>query len=201
MSHYVVTMTRTFGSGGRTICRMLSENLGIPYYDKDLIKMASEVSGISETLFNLSDEKLKSGFFKKKYYEIPVSPDSADYLSEANLFGFQAEVIRALYERENCVIVGRCADFILNQPDVIRVFTYASREASIRNVCEAYSISEKEAVKLIESIDKERAAYYKHITGHDWDCARNYDLCIDTSNLSYEKCVEIIKDYIKIKNK
>ncbi len=203
MDNYVITIARGFGSGGRTIGKMLSESLGIAYYDKDLIKLASEESGINESLFGEADEKVKNTLFKKRsiYKNAIIPPDSSDFVSNDNLFNFQAKIIKDLADKESCVIVGRCADYVLRErKNVIKVFVYADVKACIRNVMEIYSCEEREAMRLIEKIDKTRSAYYKYYVGREWDNARNYDLSLNSSDLGFEKCVEIIKDYIKIKN-
>ena len=203
MENYVITIARGFGSGGRTIGKMLSESLGIAYYDKDLIKLASEESGINESLFGEADEKVKNTLFKKRavYKDTLIPPDSSDFVSNDNLFNFQAKIIKDLADKESCVIVGRCADYVLRErKNVIKVFVYADIRACIKNVMEIYSCEEREAMRLIEKIDKTRSTYYKYYVGREWDNARNYDLCLNSSELGFEKCVEIIKDYIKIKN-
>lgn len=202
---FVITIARGYGSGGRTIGQMLSKRLGVEFYDKDLIKLASEESGINEALFGQSDEKTKSVFGKKYTGEI-IPPNKRDYTSEENLFNFQAKVIKRLAEEKSCIIVGRCADFVLRGfPNLVRVFVYADEESCIKNVAEVKGIFDrKEAQRKIASIDKERAAYYKSHTGNDWEDVRNYDLCLNSSNLdttparSFEKCVEIICNYLDV---
>lgn len=203
MENFVVTIARGFGSGGRTIGQMLSEKLGAEFYDKDLIKLASEQSGINEALFGESDEKTKSGLFAKPpvYKGGVITPDKAAFTSEENLFNYQAMVIKQLAEQKSCVIVGRCADYVLkDRANVVRVFIYADEETCVKNAAEVRGIVDrKEALKKIASTDKERAAYYKAHTGREWIDARNYDLCLNTGSLSFDKCVQIISDFIKIK--
>ncbi len=197
----IITISRGFGSGGRTIGKMLSEDLGIKYYDKDLIRLASEESGINERFFGQVDEKLKGALIRKGgiYKGNIISPDSPDFVSDQNLFNYQAKIIKQLADKEPAIIVGRCADFILRErEDVLRVFIYSDAKTAIKNVVEMYGISEKEAQKVIAKTDKERSEYYRHYTGLDWENAKNYNLSLDTSRLSYDECVEIIKGYIKI---
>lgn len=200
---YVITIARGYGSGGRTIGQMLSEKLGIEFYDKDLIRLASEESGINEALFGQTDEKTKSGVFGKTsvYKGGVITPDKKAFTSEENLFNYQAMVMKKLADERSCIIVGRCADFVLGGRDnVIRVFVYADEENCIKNVAEVKGITDrKEALKKIAVIDKERAAYYKAHTGREWIDARNYDLCLNSGDLGFEKCVDIITEYIKIK--
>ena len=191
------------GSGGRTIGKMLSEELGIKYYDKDLIRLASEESGINEAFFGRVDEKIKTSFIKRGgvYKGGVIDPSSKEFTSDRNLFNFQAKIIKQLADKEPAVIVGRCADFILkDREDVIRLFIYCDEKTAVKNVIEAYGISEKEAGKLIEKTDKDRSSYYKYYTGRDWQNAMNYNICLDTSRLDYATCVKIIRGYIDIIN-
>lgn len=197
----IITIAREMGSGGRTIGKMLSEDLGIKYYDKDLIKLASEDSGINERFFGLVDEKLKGSFLRKGgiYKGELLSPDHRDFTSDQNLFNFQAKIIKQLADKEPAVIVGRCADFILSgKRDVVKVFVYSNMETAVKNVVDMYGVSEKEAQKIIERTDKERSEYYRHYTGRDWTNAKNYNICLDTSDMDYRKCIEIIKSYLKL---
>ena len=196
MDKYIITIARGFGSGGKTIGKMLSESLGIPYYDKDLIKLASEESGINEALFGKSDEKVKGGIFgkPKKYSGELAKPNSSEFVSEENLFGYQAEIIKNLADKGSCIIIGRCADFVLkDRKDVIKVFIWADMPTCIKNANIVCGLSEREAEKQIERTDKARSAYYKAHTGKDWDDVRNYDLCLNTSRLSLKSAWRSLK--------
>jgi cytidylate kinase len=133
---YVITIARGYGSGGRTIGKMLSEELGIPYYDRDLLRLASDDSGINEELFAKADEKLKKSLLFKIARNIYkgelIPPDSDDFVSNDNLFNYQAKIIKELAETESCIIIGRCADFILKDyPNVVRLFVHAPLEDCI----------------------------------------------------------------------
>ncbi len=199
----IITIARGMGSGGRTIGKMLSEELGIKYYDKDLIRLASEESGISEAFFGRVDEKIKTSFIKRGgvYKGGVLDPSSRDFTSDRNLFNYQAKIIKQLADKEPAVIVGRCADYILrDRKDVIKLFIYCDRETAIKNVIEAYGNDEKEAARLVEKTDRDRSSYYRHYTGRDWLNASNYNICLDTSSLDYATCVKIIKGYIEIIN-
>ena len=203
MDKFVVTIARGFGSGGRTIGKMLAEKLGVKFYDKELIRIASDASGINEALFGQSDEKTKNVLFGKPgvYKGEVIAPGKTGFISEENLFNYQAMVIKKLASEESCVIVGRCADYVLrDEPHVVRVFIYADEEQCIKNAAEVKGITErKEAIKTITATDKERAAYYKAHTGREWIDARNYDLCLNSGDLGFDKCVDIITDFIKVK--
>lgn len=204
MENFIVTIARGFGSGGKTIGEMLAKKLNVEYYDKDLIRMASDASGINEQLFGQSDEKLKSSIFGKPsvYKGGVISPSESGFTSEENLFNYQAMVIKQLeQEGKSCVIVGRCADYVLKDcPRVVRVFIYADEEHCVENVAAVRGIYDrKEALKTIAATDKARAAYYKAHTGREWIDARNYDLCLNSGELGFDKCVEMISEYIKIR--
>lgn len=204
MDKYVITIARGYGSGGKTIGKMLANELGISFYDRELLRLASDESGINEQLFAKADEQLKSSLLyrvaKKVYKGELIPPDSDDFVSNDNLFNYQAKIIKELAASESCVIVGRCADYILKDcENVVKIFVHAPLGACIETVRELSSLSQKEAEKKILSIDKHRAEYYKYYTGREWDNAENYDLCLNSSELGFEKCVELVKAYLKIK--
>ena len=203
MGNTVITIARGYGSGGRTLGKLLAKELGMNCYDRELIRMASDESGINEALFGEVDERLKKSplfrIVKKTYNGEVIPPDSGEFVSDDNLFNYQAKVIKQLAEEESCVIIGRCADFILKDFDnVISLYFYAPKEDCIRRVQEISSEPVKEIEKKIARIDKYRADYYKYYTGKDWNDARNYDLCLNTTSMSYEKLVEAVKSYIDI---
>lgn len=206
MEKYVITIARHYGSGGRTIGKQLAKELGINFYDREILRMASDESGISEGLFGEADEQLKNSPLKriiKNIYEGQlIPPDSEDFSSDDNLFNYQAKVIRELADTESCVIIGRCADFVLkDHKNVISVFVHADKEFSLEKAKERIGLSDKEVEKYIAKTDKNRADYYKYHTGQEWNDARNYDLCLDSSKLGFEGCVEEIKSYMKIRFK
>ncbi len=201
---YVITIARGYGSGGRTIGKMLSEELGIPYYDRDLLRFASDDSGINEELFAKADEKLKKSLLFKIARNIYkgelIPPDSDDFVSNDNLFNYQAKIIKELAETESCIIIGRCADFILKDyPNVVRLFVHAPLEDCINTLKEMTGKPEKELEKQILAIDKHRAEYYNYYTGREWENAKHYDLCLNSSKLGFDKCVEIVKSYLDIR--
>lgn len=206
MKNAVITIARQYGSGGKTIAAMLAKDLGVNCYGREILKMASEESGINERLFGMSDEKLKhSGLMKllKRPYEGDlIPPESSGFVSDDNLFNYQAKVIKELAESESCVIVGRCADYVLRDyPNVISVFIHADREFCLEQAMERNSMSLKEMQRFIEKTDKYRGDFYKYYTGHEWSDARNYDLCLNSGKLGFQKCVEEIKAYMKVRFK
>ena len=201
MKNFVITIARGFGSGGKTIGRLLAQRLDIDYYDNDLIRLASEESGINIELFGKADERVKTNLFKKysgSYGEDVIPPDSDEFVSNDNLFNYQAKIIRSLAEKQNCIIIGRCGDYILkNHPNTIRLYVYADHATCIENVMDIYGVSPKQAAKRIEEIDKARANYYKYYTGGTWSDVSNYDLCINTTDIGFEKSVDVILSYMR----
>ena len=204
MDNFVITIARTYGSGGRTVGKMLAKDLGISYYNREILKLASDDSGINEALFAKVDEKLKNTLLFKTassvYNGEIIPPDKGGFTSDRNLFNYQAKIIKELSNKESFVVIGRAADFVLKDfKNVIRVFVHAPMETCIKNVIEVENRPEKGIEAYIKKIDKERAEYYKYYTGRDWYDAKNYDLCLNSAELSFEKCVDIIKAYIDIK--
>ena len=204
MENVVITIARQYGSGGKTIGKMLAADLGIKAYSREILKLASEDSGINETLFNQVDEKLKSttlfGIMRREYKGELIPPESEDFISNQNLFNYQAKVIKQLAEAESCVIIGRCADYVLKgNPNLVSVFVHASPEYCCRQSIERGAYTGKDVEKFIQKTDKYRGDYYHYYTGQVWNDARNYDLCLDSERLGFEGCVEAIKAYIRIR--
>ena len=204
MEKVVITIARQYGSGGRTIGEMLAEDIKVHYYDKELLKLASEESGISERLFVNADEKVKFTnllkIVKNTYKGQLIPPESEDFVSDDNLFNYQAKVIKQLAEEESCVIVGRCADFVLKDyVNVLSVFIHAPRDYCLEQAAKKVSMAPRELERYITRTDRQRAEYYKYHTGREWTDARNYDLCLDSSKLGFERCVEEIKAYLKVR--
>ena len=199
----VLTIARGYGSGGRTMAKRLSDELGLPVYDKEILRMASDESGINEELFGRIDEKVKKIFLATsgKYKGKPLSPGHSGFTSDDNLFELQAEVIRRIAETENCIFVGRCADYILKDKDyVTRIYMYASEADCLHRLKQTMADSNEVLIERKREIDKQREEYYKYYTGHGWDDARNYDLCLNTGKMSYSHLVRVVKAYIDIKN-
>ena len=204
MENIVITIARQYGSGGKTVGGMVADRLGIPCYNREILRMASDESGINEKLFAQADEKIKkSALFRisKSVYEGELlPPDSDDFVSTRNLFNYQAKIIKKLAETESCVIVGRCADYILrNYPNVMSVFVHAPHDFCMEQAMLRSSMTEREMEKFIAKTDKYRGEYYHYYTGQEWSSALHYDLCLDSGKLGFEKCVEEIKAYKKIR--
>ena len=200
MENRVITIARSYGSGGRKMGRLLAKELGYEYYDREILRIASDESGISEELFRQADEKQRIPLFRiarEVYTGEVVPPDSDDFISNENLFRYQAKIIRELAATRNCVIVGRCANFILRGRDnVLNVFVTAPVVDCVRRVMETDGLNLEEAEKKIKKIDKRRADYFKYFTGRQWQDAALYDLCLNTGHMSEQKCVDIVRAYM-----
>ena len=201
--HYVITIERQYGSGGRITGMRLAEELGIHYYDEEILKMTSETSAIGEQYFRLADEKAGNNLLyrtvtnMKPELSAPVK-DGHRLTSPENLFRFQSEVIRKLAESENCIIIGRCGNYVLQDQldDVVRIFVYADTVTRVRRVMD---VDKVDALRRMKKIDKERTEYHKYFTGRNWMDMENYDLPINASRIDYDQMIKLIKDYLKLR--
>ena len=200
MENHVITIARSYGSGGRKMGKLLAKELGFEYYDREILRIASDESGISEELFDQVDEIKKMPLFRiarDVYTGEVIPPDSDDFISNENLFRYQAKIIRELAATRNCVIVGRCANFILRgRENVLNVFVTAPVVDCVRRVMETDGLNLEEAEKKIKKVDERRADYFKYFTGREWHDAALYDLCLNTGHMSEQKCVDIVRSYM-----
>ncbi len=202
MDNYVITIARGFGSGGKEIGIRLSQKLGIPCYEKQILQMASEYSGISESLFVKSDEKLKGKKFAMALKMFPninriAEPSQRDFVSDVNLFNIQAKIIRELAKTESCIIIGKCANMILrDEPNVVSVYVEAPRKACRAAVMERLDVTKQEADQMIYQTDKYRSDYYNYYTGGGkWTDPVAYDMTLNSERLGYDECVDLICYY------
>lgn len=205
MNNYIITIARSFGSGGKEIAAILSEKLGIPYYERQILTMASQASGIDESEFVEVDEKLHGSYLVKSLTKLPTTnvlrPESRAFVSDINLYNIQAKIIEELSNTQSCIIVGKCADYILREKsNVLSVFVEAYTQDCINLIRSRVYVSEERARDMKKRTDKYRTAYYKYYTrGQNWRDSLNYDMFLNTSRISKEKCVDIIADAVKIK--
>ena len=197
MSNFVITIARQYGSGGRTIGQMLSQKLGIPFYDRNIIKMISEEAGVHEGLFGRVDEydSAKAPLFKKSsiYTGKVLTPEDKDFTSDENLFALQAQYIENLAKKESCVIIGRCSNYILRkEPHVLRVFIHAPHEFRMEKSREKIGGGEKEIERFLLKDDRRKRDFSRRFTGWEWEDARGYDMCLNTGKLTYDNCVDAI---------
>ena len=203
MDHVVITIARQYGSGGRTVGKMLAERLGISFYDKQIIHMASDESGIDVNLFGKIEagDKIKSSLFGNKssiYKGDLVLPGNKDFISDENLFNYQAKVVNDLAEKESYVIVGRCVNYVFkDRPNTLRVFIHAPWEFRVEQASQKISGSREDVEKFLLKDDKRKQDYYRKFAGGQWSDATNYDLCLNSGKLGFDKCVDAIETQLK----
>ncbi len=204
---YIITINRLYGSGGRIMGKRLSQELGIPFYDEEILKMASEESAIGEQYYRLNDEKAGSNLFFRAIGGLKTSLEEPslddDITSPENLFRFQAKMMRRVAKEESCIIMGRCADYVLGSAGIknlVRLFVYADSSTCIRRVMEVDGVDTKEALRRANRISRERRDYYKYYTGKEWEDMANYDLPINTTTLELEPAVQLVKAYLGLRN-
>ena len=191
MKHRIITIGREFGSGGRTIGREVAERLGIPCYDHELIEKLAQESGLSRDYIKNESEYASHSSWTAVAFSSVRSlgvPSNQDYL-----WAIQRKIILELGEKEDCVIVGRCADAILeDSADLLKVFIHASFEQRAKRIVEKYGETEVPTEKRLRDKDKRRALYYQFYTDREWGAMENYHLILDSGVLGIEKCVDII---------
>ena len=200
MDKFVIAITRTCGSGATSIGKILAKNLGVEIYDRNILRLASDDSGISEELFARADEDQKQSLLfrasQKVYTGGLIPPEKEDFTSNNNLFNYQAKVLRELADESNYVVIGRAADYVLrDKPGLVRVYIYASREKCIEKEMNRQKIDWKTADKFITKTDKYRRDYYRYFTGQEWENMQTYDLCINTTQMTYEQAAKAIQDF------
>jgi cytidylate kinase len=202
---FVITIARGFGSGGKEIGTKLAKRFGIPVYERQILRLASDESGLNEALFGLVDEKLTGMNLVKKLRGIQFNevaePQDKRFISEDNLFNIQAQIIRNLADTTSCVIIGKAADYILREfPNVASFYVEAPREDCVRSIIGKLGVTEKEAHSLIRRTDKYRADYYRYYTnGGKWMFPTNYDMTLNSARVGRDRCVDVIESYVKEK--
>ena len=193
----VITISREFGAGGHSIARVVSERLGIPYYDRDFAKQAAARSGYSQEDIDREGENLS----RSARLLDNILNNSAGYFSSHDaIYQAQKELILQFAAEQDCIIIGRCADYVLDGTEnLVRLFVYAEIEERINKVREKGYFPEEDILKNIKRIDRERRDYYRYYTGKSWENLENYDLMINTTKLSYDEMVECVIDYLKMR--
>lgn len=204
MNQYVITIGRQFGSGGRSIGEKLAKKLGVNFYDKELISIAAKESGMSPEVFEGVDEKATNSLL----YSLSMGmysfgsglPAMGDLPVNDKLYLLQHRIIKDIAEKENCVIVGRCADYVLrDNPKRVSLFIYADMEYRKEQSIQKHGIDAAHAEHIINKTDKNRANYYSFYSGQKWGMVENFDLCIDSSKLDEDKIVDLLVEYIKMR--
>lgn len=201
---HIITISREFGSGGREIGKILANDLGVPFYDKELLEIASKESGICRELFESNDEGYSGSLlFSLVTGTYPVTADgriNPEMPLNHRLFLAQFDTIKKIAEDGPCVIVGRCADYVLKgNPNVLNFFVMGNITEKKKRILERYDIEKNKVEDFIRKTDKRRAHYYNYYTDMKWGEAKNYDLCINSSKTGIQGAVDLMKSYIQIK--
>jgi len=202
----IITIGREFGSGGKEIGEKLANYFGIAFYDKEIISLASKQSGISEEMFYQNDEVQTGSFIYALLmgtYSIGetglISPDLP---LNQKIFLAQFDAIKTAAKNGPCVIVGRCADYVLRgNPNVLNFFITADMKSKIERVSKHYKNPDKDVEEYIKKMDKKRYGYYKNYTDRKWGIASNYDMCVNSGKIGIENSVNLIRDFIEYKEK
>lgn len=202
----VITIGRQYGSGGRYVGRLLAEKLGIPFYDKELLAEASKRSGICEEILESHDEQPTRSLLFSLVTGVAARPDaSAMYMDmplNHKIFLAQFEAIRNLAAQGPCVIVGRCADYVLrDDPKCVSFFVKADMDSRIERAVKYYGMEEKNAEDALRKADKRRASYYNYYATSTWGDVNNYDLCVDTGSVGVEGAVELMAQFVEMREK
>ncbi len=200
MKNYVISIGRQFGCGAHEIAVKLSEKLGVPYYDKEIIKRAAKESGFDENLFAFYDEKPTRSFLYGISTEGLNTVSNTGITLEDKIFQYQFDTIKSVAEEGSCIIVGRCADYILkDMSGLFTVFLHADDEFRRNRVVQVYGVSEKDAGREIRITDKKRARFHNFYCDDKWGDVGSYDLAIDVSSLGIDGTVDLIASYVNIK--
>ena len=195
MAKRIITISREFGSGGRFIGEEVAKKLGIAYYDKNIISQIAEKSGLSpEYIQENAELSPKKGLFAYAFSGRDITGKSVEDM----VYEAQRNIILELAEKESCVIIGRNADYILkDRDDVLNVFIHGDMSEKIQRITSLYNVEEKEAVKMMADTDKRRRTNYNFYTDQNWGKASNYTLCLNSSQLGYDRCEMIIMECVK----
>lgn len=206
MDNFVVTFARGFGTGGKEIASLLAKDLGIHCYENRILTLASQMSGLDEKLFQSVNEKVRdNGGFSSFLKGLPRAKSyitrNEKFVSDDKLFEIQSDIIKNLADTESCVIVGKCADYILrDRPNVVSIYIEAPRAFCLKRTMEKMGVTKEVAAATIEQTDKFRADYYKYYTkGNYWTNPVNYDMTLNSEKVGIEDSVKLIKQYLRIK--
>ena len=198
MKNLIITISRQYGSGGRQIGQQLAKELNIPFYDKEIIDLAAKESGLAADFIRGQEQQLTQSllFSLVTNFTSNSSAFNPNMLSLSDqVYLAEAKAIRSLADKGSCVMVGRCADWVLEKDyDVLRVFVCGPIEARCKRAVEEYGDKAENIQKAVQTIDKQRARYCQHYCDKAWEDAENYDLCLNSGTISLAQCVAIIKD-------
>lgn len=198
----VITIGRQYGSGGRYVGKLLAEKLNIPYYDKEILSLAAKQSGICEEMFETHDEKPTKSFLYSLVTGIQMRGDPGSLYMDMPLnhkiFLAQFDTIKRIASQGSCVIVGRCADYVLREhPNKVNVFIHGDMESRIHRAVHYYGLDPARAEEAILKADKQRASYYNYYASGKWGHVENYNLCVDTGCVGVDGAVDIIAAFVE----
>lgn len=203
MKKHVITLSRELGSGGNLIARELSKRFDIPFYDKDIINKTAQEFGLpKERLIKTDERKINSFLYSLATAQLAANGAAFplnDIIVDDQSFMFTCETIKRLAE-EPCIIVGRCADYVLQDRDIIKIFVCAEIPDRVKRISESLELSEKNALKLIQKTDKRRASYYNSYTDNVWGKANNYHITVNTSVLGIDGSADVLQKFIESYN-
>jgi cytidylate kinase len=199
----IITIGRECGAGGRSVAAYLAEHLGIKVYDKELLDLAVKESGLARELFEMHDERPTRSFLYNLVmdtYSMNRFSDEAGVPIDQRLFIAQSNAIKKLADQESCIMIGRCADYVLSDyPNRVSIFLSGDDEVKIPHMAQLYGVDEKESKSILSKTNKRRATYYNFYTSKKWGASDSYDLCINTSKVGFEGAARIIENFIEYK--
>lgn len=201
-NHIIINIGRQLGSGGREIGKKLADRLGIAFFDKNLIELSAQKSGLCKECFEKADEKPSKGllgsFFSMRYPYINAGYSNVNFANNDTLFKIQSDVIKSLADKQACVFVGRCADYVLREyPNTINLFISSTKTDKIARLCARHNIGEDEAEEKSEKVDKGRSQFYNYYSYQTWGTAETYDLCINSSLFGIDGTVDFLVDFVE----
>lgn len=203
--HFAITVARGFGSGGKEVAYRLADQLGIHCYENRILTLASQMTGLDESQYVAADENLQRSYVMSKLAALPITKHfiavDRSFTSNSALFQHQVEIIQEIIQHEDCVIVGKCADYVLKDyPNVISVYIEAGRPACRQRTMDKMKVTAREADRIISQTDKYRADYYRFYTkGGEWTNPINYDMTLNSDKLGIQGCVTIIQQLLEYK--
>ena len=204
MANTIIAISREYGSGGREIAEILAKELGISFYDKSIIKLTAEKSGLAQSYIEESEERGMSSFLAGVKFSSFVGVDSVMYYetpTSDKMFLAQSSVIKDIAAQESCVIVGRCADYVLrDEPNLVRVFLRADFEDRVKRAVEEYGLPGNKSEQAVKKLDKTRENYYKYYTNRNWGEVGNEDIVLNTSFTGINGAVAVIKELLRQKD-
>lgn len=200
----IITIGRQYGSGGRELGTIIAKKLGIDFVDEELVTMAAEKNNVHKDILKAVDEKATKSFLYALVtgsdFHFVHSPMQYEMPLNDKLFITQSEIIKNLASEKSCVIVGRCADYVLREckENCINIFAYTDMESKIKRIMRIHDLTYEKAKERIQKVEKSRKAYYNYYTNNDWGKASNYDICVNTGLLGLEKTADLICDVVKL---